>query len=139
MIETQSWTRRLLLRDIPLVFYTVFLLFPFYWMLVVSLKPDQDLFNVKLNPYWVQHINFSHYAYLFNNTSFVTWAVNTTVVTVTATLLSIVCSILIGYGLGRLRFAGSNAIGVGIFLAYLVPPTLLFLPLAQIINSLHLY
>jgi multiple sugar transport system permease protein len=139
MINRETWQRRLFGFQIPLLLYVVFLLFPFYWMLVVSLKPDNDLFNVKLDPFFVQHVTLAHYAYLFQNTSFLRWALNTTVVTVASTVLSIVCSILIGYALGRMRFPGANFLGVAIFLAYLVPPTLLFLPLAQIINSLHLY
>ena len=64
---------------------------------------------------------------------------NTIVVSVTATSLSLVCSIFIGYALARFRFPGSNFLGVGIFLAYLVPPTLLFLPMAEVIAQLDLY
>ena len=61
------------------------------------------------------------------------------VVTVGATALSLVCSILIGYALGRFQFRGGNTIGIAIFLLYLVPPTLLFIPLSQIVSSFKLY
>jgi multiple sugar transport system permease protein len=76
---------------------------------------------------------------LFQKTAFPVWVKNTLIVSVVSTALSLGCSILIGYALARLRFPGSNFLGVGIFLAYLVPPTLLFLPLAQVIYKLDLY
>ncbi len=139
MVGSHTWPRRILGQYLPLLLYVVFLLFPFYYMLVVSLRPDSDLFNIKLNPLLPTHVTLDHYTYLFQNTDFVRWALNTTVVTIGATILSIACSILIGYALGRVRFPGANFLGLAIFLAYLVPPTLLFLPLAQIINSFHLY
>ena len=75
--------------------------------------------------------------YLFQNTDFPSWLKNTLIVSVVSTALSLVCSVFIGYALARLRFPGSNFLGVGIFLAYLVPPTLLFLPLAQVIAKLR--
>jgi multiple sugar transport system permease protein len=139
MVGSDTLARRIFTRYLPLLLYLVFLLFPFYWMLVISLKPDQDLLNTKQNPFWVLRPTIDHYTYLFDNTNFLRWALNTIIVTFAATFLSIVCSIMIGYALGRLKFPGANVLGVGIFLAYLVPPTLLFLPLAQVVNTLHLY
>ncbi|MCE5265117.1 MAG: carbohydrate ABC transporter permease [Deltaproteobacteria bacterium] len=118
--------------------YLVFLLFPFYWMLVVSFKPTNDLFNLKFSPFWIQQFTLENYLYLFQNTDFVTWMKNTLIVSIVSTTLSLICSIFIGYALARLRFPGSNFLGLGIFLAYLVPPTLLFLPLAQVISSFGL-
>jgi multiple sugar transport system permease protein len=139
MVGTRSWTNLLVTRWLPLALYLIFLLFPFYWMLDVALKPDRELMDLKLNPFVVYHPTLDHFTYLFTQTAFLTWTKNTLIVTVAATFLSLVCSILVGYALGRLRFPGGNFLGVGIFLAYLVPPTLLFLPLAQVINSLHLF
>jgi multiple sugar transport system permease protein len=124
---------------LPLTAFVIFLLFPFYWMIIVSLKPTPDLFDLKFNPFWIQHFTLENYFYLFQNTDFPEWVKNTIIVTVSATSISLVCSVLIGYALARLRFPGSNFLGVGIFLAYLVPPTLLFLPLAQVIATLGLY
>jgi multiple sugar transport system permease protein len=123
----------------PLVAYLVFLLFPFYWMTIVSFKPTNDLFELRYNPFWIQHFTIENYTYLFQNTDFPSWVRNTLIVSVASTLVSLFCSILIGYALARLRFPGSNFLGVGVFLAYLVPPTLLFLPLAQVIATLNLY
>ena len=72
-------------------------------------------------------------------TEFPRWIWNTLVVTVGATALSLFCSILIGYALGRFRFRGGNTLGIAIFLLYLVPPTLLFIPLSQIVSRFGLY
>jgi multiple sugar transport system permease protein len=107
-------------------------------MLIVSFKPTNDLFDMKFSPFWIQQFTLENYLYLFQNTDFLTWLKNTLIVSIVSTILSLVCSIFIGYALARLRFPGSNFLGLGIFLAYLVPPTLLFLPLAQVINELGL-
>jgi multiple sugar transport system permease protein len=139
MVGSEGLGRRTLSLYLPLAAYVVFLLFPFYWMSIVSLKPTPDLFELKYNPFWVRRFTLENYLYLFANTSFPEWLKNTIIVSVVSTALSLVCSVFIGYALARLRFPGSNFLGVGIFLAYLVPPTLLFLPLAQVIAKLGLY
>jgi multiple sugar transport system permease protein len=139
MIGSQRISRRTIGIYLPLFAYLVFLLFPFYWMTVVSFKPTNDLFELQYNPFWVQRFTIENYTYLFQNTDFPSWVRNTLIVSVASTLVSLFCSVLIGYALARLRFPGSNFLGVGIFLAYLVPPTLLFLPLAQVIAKLNLY
>jgi multiple sugar transport system permease protein len=108
-------------------------------MSIVSLKPTNDLFEMQYNPFWIQHLTLENYRYLFENTAFPEWVKNTLIVSTVSTALSLFCSVLIGYALARLRFPGSNFLGVGIFLAYLVPPTLLFLPLAHVIARLNLY
>ncbi len=139
MVGSNTLSNRILNIYLPLLVYGVFLLFPFYWMTIVSLKPTNDLFNLKFNPFWVQRFTLENYRYLFEQTAFPEWVKNTLIVSVVSTSLSLSCSIFIGYALARLRFPGSNFLGVGIFLAYLVPPTLLFLPLADVIASLGLY
>jgi len=139
MVGSEKLSNRLLNIYLPLVFYLVFLLFPFYWMTIVSLKPTNDLFEMKYNPFWIQKFTLENYLYLFKNTAFPQWVMNTMIVSVVSTLLSLVCSVFIGYALASLRFPGSNFLGVGIFLVYLVPPTLLFLPLADVIAKLDLY
>ena len=139
MVGSNMFRVRALNIYLPLFTYLIFLLFPFYWMMIVSFKPTTDLFNLKFNPFWIQHFTLDNYLYLFENTEFSSWVINTLIISVVATTLSLVCSIFIGYALARFRFPGSNFLGVGIFLAYLVPPTLLFLPLAQVIAKLNLY
>ncbi len=139
MVGNASLGRRILTVYVPLALFLVFLLLPFYWMIVVSLKATTDLFNLRFNPFWIQHFTLNNYLYLFRQTAFVIWAKNTLVVSTASTALALSCSVLIGYALARLRFPGGGVMGVGIFLAYLVPPTLLFLPLAQVVARLHLY
>ena len=139
MVGSGRISKRTLNLYLPLSAYVFFLLFPFYWMILVSLKPTNDLFDMRFNPFWIQQFTLENYLYLFQNTDFSSWLKNTIIVTVSATSISLVCSVLIGYALARLKFPGSNFLGVGIFLAYLVPPTLLFLPLAQVIAKLGLY
>ncbi|MDP9363028.1 MAG: carbohydrate ABC transporter permease [Chloroflexota bacterium] len=139
MVGSNTFGNRLLRLWLPLLFYSIFLLFPFVWMLIVSLKPDNELLDTSANPFLLASATLDHYAYLFQETDFLRWIGNTFVVTIGATVLSLACSILIGYALGRLRFRGGNVLGVAIFLAYLVPPTLLFIPLSQIVSRFNLY
>jgi len=139
MVGSGRLGRQVLSLYLPLAAYLLFLLFPFYWMSIVSLKPTNDLFEMQYNPFWIQHLTLENYRYLFENTAFPEWVKNTLIVSTVSTALSLFCSVLIGYALARLRFPGSNFLGVGIFLAYLVPPTLLFLPLAHVIARLNLY
>jgi multiple sugar transport system permease protein len=139
IVGENKWWQKLLQFYIPLALFVIFLLFPFYWMLVVSFKPDSDLFNTDLNPFLITSATLDHYRYLFDETDFVRWTKNTIIVTISATLLSLACSVLIGYALGRFRFRGGTLLGAAIFIAYLVPPTLLFIPLSEIIAKFHLY
>ena len=139
MVGNKGFWHQFVRLYLPLAFYAVFLLFPFAWMLIVSLKPNNALFDTSVNPFFLTGITLRHYTYLFEQTDFVRWIWNTAVVTIGATFLSLICSILIGYALGRLRFRGGNTMGVTIFLLYLVPPALLFIPLSRIIAELNLY
>jgi len=139
MVGSNVLTQRLLKLWIPLLLYAVFLLFPFAWMLIVSIKPDQLLLDTRINPFAIISPTLENYRYLLQETEFPRWIWNTLVVTVGATALSLFCSILIGYALGRFRFRGGNTVGIAIFLLYLVPPTLLFIPLSQIVSRFGLY
>jgi multiple sugar transport system permease protein len=139
MVGSNTFGNRIFRLYLPLAFYTLFLLFPFAWMLIVSVKPDRLLVDTSVNPFLLAGATIDHYRYLFAETEFLRWTLNTFVVTVGATVLSLLCSVLIGYALGRFRFRGGNTLGVVIFLAYLVPPTLLFIPLAQVVSRFGLY
>ena len=139
MVGSNVFTQRLFKLWIPLLLYSVFLLFPFAWMLIVSIKPDQLLLDTRINPFAIISPTLENYRYLLQETEFPRWIWNTLVVTVGATALSLFCSILIGYALGRFRFRGGNTLGIAIFLLYLVPPTLLFIPLSQIVSRFGLY
>jgi multiple sugar transport system permease protein len=139
MVGSNVLTQRLLKLWIPLLLYAVFLLFPFAWMLIVSIKPDQLLLDTRINPFAIISPTLENYRYLLQETEFPRWIWNTLVVTTGATAVSLVCSVLIGYALGRFRFRGGNTLGIAIFLLYLVPPTLLFIPLSQIVSRFGLY
>lgn len=139
MVGSGTFVRRLLSLYLPLAGFLIFLMFPFVWMLDVSFKPTHDLFDLSVNPFLIKTFTLENYAYLFQQTSFAEWTKNTLIVSIASTAVSLLCSIPIGYALARLRFPGSGFLGVAIFLAYLVPDTLLFLPLAQVIAKLGLY
>src|SRR5574341_2483486 len=99
MVGSERFSNRLMNIYLPLVFYLVFLLFPFYWMSIVSLKPTNDLFEMQYNPFWIQHFTLENYRYLFENTAFPEWVTNTLIVSTVSTALSLFCSVLIGYAL----------------------------------------
>ncbi len=120
----------------PFVFFA---LFPFYFMFVTSFKSNAELYNLKSVPFWVQTgVITDHYTYLFMKTDFLVWIKNSLLISVVATSVSIVLSILAGYSLSRLRFRGAGSFGLAVFITYLVPPTLLFLPLSQVVSWLGL-
>ncbi len=139
MVGTNAKRNRWLGLYLPLAFFLVFLLFPFYWMLIVSFKPNTELLNTDRNPFLLFSFTLDHYSYLFTDTSFVRYTINTFVVTVGSTVLALAASIFAGYALGRFRFRGGSLMGALIFLCYLVPPTLLFIPLSQVVSNLGIY
>ena len=122
-----------------LVFFIVILLFPFYFMIVSSFKPNDELYNLKLNPLALKHVTLDHYKYLFEQTRFPLWLKNSVSVAVVSTLISIVIGTLAAYSLVRLRFKGSQTLGLVIFITYLIPTTLLFIPMAYVIRNLGLF
>jgi multiple sugar transport system permease protein len=124
---------------IPVAFFTFVTLFPFYWMAITSIKSNSELLDHTKNPLFVLQPNLQNYLDLFSKTNFIRWTINSAVVAATSTTISLVCSVLAGYSLARLRYRGATAIGWGVFVTYLVPPTLLFLPLAFVIAQLHLF
>jgi multiple sugar transport system permease protein len=129
---------RLALFHLPLWLFLIVTLFPFYWMLITSIKPNAELYNVRMNPFTVLQPTLDHFRYLLRETIFPTWSFNTLYVSVLSTAISLVAGILAGYALARLRFKGAGIIAVGIFVTYLVPPTLLFIPLADVVRTFGL-
>jgi len=121
---------------VPFVFFA---LFPFYFMFVTSFKRNAELYNLKAIPFWIQTGPITdHYAFLFQKTEFLTWIKNSLMISVIAMSVSLVIAVLAGYSLARLRYRGVGSFGTAVFITYLVPPTLLFLPLSQVINWLGL-
>jgi multiple sugar transport system permease protein len=123
----------------PLIAFVVVLIFPFYWMAITSVKPDQELLSRDGNPFWVVAPTLAHFQKLLFNTAFPEWLWNTVLVSVVATGFSLFASILAAYAIERLRFRGSKQTGLAIFLAYLVPPSILFIPLADVVFKLGLF
>ena len=134
-----SLPRRVVVIYLPLLVFLIVLLFPFYWMVVTSLKSDAELISVSGNPFWLIDPTLMHFKKLLFDTDYPAWMWNTVVVSVVATFFSLAASVLAAYAIERLRFSGSRQVGLGIFLAYLVPPSILFIPLAYIVFKLGLY
>jgi multiple sugar transport system permease protein len=124
---------------VPLTAYLVFLLFPFYWMVNTVFKSDIELYNLELNPLYVHSPTLGNIVSLFTETIFLRWMANTFFVAITATVISLVASLLAAYAIQRLQFKTSGPTGVAIFLGYLVPQTILFIPLAHIIFKVRLW
>ena len=141
MIEGAKW-KRWVFFYIPLAVFVFTLLFPFYWMLVTTFRPDAELYRPwsasNYAPLWTAHPTLSHIKYLLNETLFGRWMLNTLFISISATVISLFCGLLAGYALSRLKFPFAGSLGAGIFITYLVPQTLLFIPLADIIRSYHL-
>ena len=124
---------------VPLVLYLFFLLFPFYWMANTVFKSDKELYNLALNPFYIHSPTFDNVVHLFTETIFLKWMANTFFVAILATLISLGASLLAAYAIQRLQFKTSGPTGVAIFLGYLVPQTILFIPLAHIIFKVKLW
>jgi multiple sugar transport system permease protein len=117
--------------------FLIFALFPFYHMTLTSLKKDRELYDRHAVPLIIkQGPTLEHYSKLLWETEFLTWTKNSLMVTILATGISVVIGTVAAYALARLRFVGVSSFGTGIFVTYLVPTSLLFLPLAQVVNWL---
>ena len=134
-----SAPRRIVTVYVPLAVFLFVLLFPFYWMVVTTFKSNEELLSREGNPFWVRNPTLAHLKKLLFDTAYPDWLWNTMLVTVVATTLSLFASVLAAYAIERLRFRGSRYVGVSIFLAYLVPPSILFIPLATVIYKLDLF
>ena len=135
----QSRQRKMVTVYLPLVVFLIVLLFPFYWMAITSVKPDAELLSRDGNPFWVINPTLVHFKKLLFDTAYPEWLWNTVVVSVVSTVASLAASVLAAYAIERLRFSGSKQVGLSIFLAYLVPPSILFIPLAAIVFQLGLF
>lgn len=132
--------RRLVTVYLPISVFLIVLLFPFYWMAITSVKPNAELLDLEgSNPFWVAAPTMLHYAKLIWETSYPAWMWNTMMVATVATFLSLVASVMAAYAIVRIRYRGSRWIGGAIFLAYLVPPSILFIPLALIVYRYGLF
>jgi multiple sugar transport system permease protein len=131
--------RSKILTHILLLPFIVFAVFPFYHMALTSLKQDKELYDRNAIPLLItQGPTLEHYQKLLWDTPFLTWTKNSLLVTFLATGLSLVIGTIAAYALARMKFMAVASFGTGIFVTYLVPTSLLFLPLAQVVNWLGL-
>jgi multiple sugar transport system permease protein len=135
----EGFVSRLIKFYLPLFIFLFVLLFPFYWMFNTAFKADAELYNMKLNPFIIHQPTFHNVYVLFAETLFTRWMMNTFFVSILATFISLAASLLAAYAIQRIRFRTSGAIGISIFFSYLVPPTILFIPLATIIFQIRLW
>lgn len=119
-----------------LTFYAVLAGLPIYWMIITAFKPNQDLYNLQNFPLFFNRngVTLEHLQLLFGRTQFTTWAWNTAVVSAGVVAITMAVCIPAGYALARLRFRGAESLTIGIFLTYLVPTSLLFLPLVKVVS-----
>jgi multiple sugar transport system permease protein len=122
-----------------LVLFSTALAFPFYWMLITAFKRTTDLYNLKNNPFlFAERPTLEHLRLLFGETLFLRWLVNTALAGALVVVITLALALPAAYALARLTGRWGERLGIGIFLTYLVPPTLLFIPLSRVVASLGL-
>ncbi len=140
MSYLDSLPRRIVTVYLPLGLILFVLLFPFYWMALTAIKPDEQLIDMDhVSPFWTTAPTLKHIEKLLFETNYPQWLWNTMYVATGATALSMAASVLAAYAIVRLRFRGAQTAGLLIFLAYLVPPSILFIPLASVIYQYGLF
>jgi multiple sugar transport system permease protein len=136
-LETRG--RRWVTLYIPIGLFLFVLLFPFYWMTVTAFKPNAELLSRDGNPFWVIEPTLAHFRKLLFETAYPEWLFNTMLVAVLSTFISLFAAVFAAYAIERLRFKGARPTGLAIFLAYLIPPSILFIPLAIVLQNLGLF
>ena len=140
VISWDSLPRRILTLYLPLISFLVVLLFPFYWMTITAFKSNEELYNYKEhNPFWVSSPTLANINKLLFETDYPQWLWTTMMVAIVATVVSIFSSVLAAYAIQRLKFRGAPYVGLAIYLAYLVPPSILFIPLATMVFRFGLF
>jgi len=134
MVGGRGFGARTLRLYLPLSVFVILMLFPFYWMLITSIKPNRELYNARIMPLIVHQPTLKHYTDLITQTNFLTWTYNTMLVAVVTTLVSLVLGTMIAYPLARMNFPGAAVVAIGVAATYLVPQPLLFIPMSDIIN-----
>ena len=131
--------RDTVLRGLTLAVYALVTAFPFYWMIITTFKQNSDLYTLANNPLWFNAApTLSHVQYLLQQTRFLTWMANSLIIGACVVAITLALAVPAGYGLARLRLPGAQQLGVVIFATYLVPPTLLFIPLTRVVHTLGL-
>jgi multiple sugar transport system permease protein len=138
MVGELTWRKRLFGLWLPLAMFLVLALFPFTWMAATSLKTNAELYDPKAMPLTIRHPSLVHYISLLQETNFLTWVANTMLVAVVATVISLVLGTMLAYPLARMRFRGAPLLAVAVAVTYLIPQTLLFVPMADLVGRLKL-
>src|SRR3712207_2014170 len=138
MVGANTLSQRLLGLYLPLGLALLVMLFPFYWMAITSVKPNAELYNARVFPLVVSSPTLAHYQGLLRETAFVQWTINTLVVAVVTTAVSLVLGTMAAYPLARTNFPGAALIALAIAATYLVPQTVLFIPMADVIHRMGL-
>jgi len=137
-----GWARRMAGRGVHagvIGLFTLFTAFPFYWMLITTFKSTGDLLRRGNNPFiYNEAPTLENVRVLFEDTLYGRWLWNTALVGVVVVIITLVLALPAGYALARLTGRWGEQIGIGIFLTYLVPPTLLFIPMSRLIASVGL-
>lgn len=128
-----------IVHALVVILFVVLLAFPFYWMVIATFKQNIDLYNVENNPFiFNMKPTLDHLRLLFMETRYVRWLGNTALVGAIVVAITLLLSIPAAYALARLTGRWGERLGIGIFLTYLVPPTLLFIPLSSVVARLGL-
>lgn len=136
----QNIPRQIVTIYLPLSIFIFVLLFPFYWMTVATFKTNIELHQTEgLSTLWVLEPTLDNIRRLLFQTEYPQWLVNSLIVTISSTFLSLFCAVCAAYAIERLRYTGSRWVGMSIFLAYLVPPSILFIPLATMVFQLGIF
>jgi multiple sugar transport system permease protein len=131
-------TRERVVTYVVVGLFAFVLAFPFYWMTMTAFKPLNDLLNIQNLPFWFHPgPTWDNFRNLFD-TNYIRWLENTAFIGVVVVAITLVLAVPAGYALARLSGRIGGSLGVAIFLTYLVPPTLLFLPLSRVIAQVHL-
>ena len=138
MVGELTWRKRLFGLWLPLAMFLVLALFPFTWMAATSLKTNAELYDPKAMPLTIRHPSLVHYISLLQETNFLTWVANTMLVAVIATVISLVLGTMLAYPLARMRFRGAPLLAIAVAVTYLIPQTLLFVPMADLVGRLKL-
>jgi multiple sugar transport system permease protein len=138
VVGSRAFTYRLSTVWLPLLFFMFVTLFPFYWMAITSVKPNAELYNARVFPMIVRAPTLIHYQELLSKTAFVQWTINTLIVAVVTTGISLALGTMAAYPLARMNFPGAAVVALAIAATYLVPQTVLFIPMADVIYRLGL-
>lgn len=138
-LRVGRWQRGRVLRVTSLAIYTLIAVFPFYWMVITTFKQNSDLYSETNNPLWFNAApTLDNITYLLEQTRFLTWMLNSLIIGVGVVVITLLLAVPAGYALARLRLPGAEHMGIIIFATYLVPPTLLFIPLTRVVHVLGL-